>query len=494
MKKFILNTVKSLAFLATFNSVFALDANDLNQAIRLKKLNWQARTVSESERRNYGLGWNKEKEKSTADYFEPDAQLLLPEKLDWTNKDGRNWVSPVRNQGPCGACVAFSVTGLFEAHLNIANNTPGLDLNLSEQDLLSRTGSCEAGAQFDSTLYALVSGGEPDEGCMLYKAVDIPFSKTCKNRSDRAFYASRVKRIRKNQIRHALQYGPVLTGMAVYDDFFAYTTGVYKYVKGPLAGGHGIVIVGYNDEERAYIVKNSWGAYWGDHGYVKISYDETHSGFGNVNYMIDVDNPAIAANFKTPLEIRTYYADTKVKAQNLTEENLGGLKASLVSHHEPVEEIKLELNSVTNEGKISPKNIQAGTYDLILSVADGTDRWHPFYTTAIIQKVPADLALNLVPKFKSEEPVKDRIEFEIITQTKQENTLFERVSLVFIDKVGAEKENVTETPDAKFIFGWRTQQLSDGEYVVFARGHIGETIVESKPRLKVKIQNNKTTN
>ncbi len=64
----------------------------------------------------------------------PEAPLA---SFDWTTYQGSNWLPPVRNQGGCGSCWAFSAVGVAEAAHNIAANNPNLDLDLSEQYLVS---------------------------------------------------------------------------------------------------------------------------------------------------------------------------------------------------------------------------------------------------------------------------------------------------------------------------------------------------------------------
>ena len=45
-----------------------------------------------------------------------------PPSLDWRSKEGVNYVSPVRNQGACGSCYAFSSMGMLEARVRVATN------------------------------------------------------------------------------------------------------------------------------------------------------------------------------------------------------------------------------------------------------------------------------------------------------------------------------------------------------------------------------------
>ena len=40
-----------------------------------------------------------------------------------------------------------------------------------------------------------------------------------------------------------------------------------------VVGGHAVCAVGYDDAKQWFIVRNSWGASWGDHGYFYMPYD-----------------------------------------------------------------------------------------------------------------------------------------------------------------------------------------------------------------------------
>jgi C1A family cysteine protease len=68
--------------------------------------------------------------------------------------------------------------------------------------------------------------------------------------------------------------GPVIGCMAVYRDLFSYTGGIYKHTTGSLAGYHAVCVVGYSDEDQAWICKNSWGTSWGELGWFKLAYGQ----------------------------------------------------------------------------------------------------------------------------------------------------------------------------------------------------------------------------
>lgn len=213
----------------------------------------------------------------------------VPTSLDW-RANGGNFVTPVRDQGNCGSCWSFATTAALESSALIAERTPGLNLNLSEQVLIScgGAGSCNGGS-IDRAANFIKSTGLPGESCYPYTAANGVCSNACggwQNSTDKIsnwFYVA-TNSPTIEVIKNALySYGPLVTTMAVYQDFFSYRSGIYHYVSGGLAGYHAVLIVGYNDVGQYLIVKNSWGTYWGEQGYFRIAYSELNSvvGFGD---------------------------------------------------------------------------------------------------------------------------------------------------------------------------------------------------------------------
>jgi hypothetical protein len=80
--------------------------------------------------------------------------------------------------------------------------------------------------------------------------------------------------------REVWKYGPVTTGMRVYEDLFDWDgTGVYRWDgRAPLTGGHAVVILGWGtlDGVKYWQVRNTWGAAWGDAGNFRIVRGENH--------------------------------------------------------------------------------------------------------------------------------------------------------------------------------------------------------------------------
>ena len=208
----------------------------------------------------------------------------LPKSFDWRDHNGGCWVTPVRDQAKCGSCWAFGTVAQLESLILIFNNTPGTDLDLSEQFIVSCDTSnfgCNGGNMYRA--YDFVRDtGIPDEDCFPYKASDLPCNDRCTDWADRVERIdswSRLGRIKinTNKIKEAVyENGPLSCGFDVYEDFFSYESGCYEYVTGPYIGGHAVCIVGWT-AEGCWIAKNSWRDDWGENGFFKIK-------FGNCNF------------------------------------------------------------------------------------------------------------------------------------------------------------------------------------------------------------------
>lgn len=194
----------------------------------------------------------------------------LPDSFDWREQHGQNWITPVRNQGACGSCGIFAVTGAVEALVNLYFNQP-IDLDLAEQDIVSCAdieGSSCYELWYDSQgnrhrgrgwSPALVLDhyhrtGVIPEACFPYSATDAPCDERCTNPQERIQIGGKV---------------PFGTG-----DYPRTEAGLKRMLveNGPISGGiyslgHAMTLVGYRtdpaDGRTVWIFKNSWGANWG---------------------------------------------------------------------------------------------------------------------------------------------------------------------------------------------------------------------------------------
>jgi hypothetical protein len=204
--------------------------------------------------------------------------MFLPASFDWRAMGG---VTPVKNQGACGSCWAFSAAAALESRILIRS---GLALNISEQAVLSCNpeGDDCAGGWMETAYDVWSDRGAVLETCMPYHELD---AESCTQGScepaaylDGYYYVDNTV----EAIKTALLDGPVAAAMAVCGGFNAYTGGCYEDNCTEI--NHAVTIVGWDDDmcggEGAWIVKNSWGPDWGDNGYIYMKYGTCHIGYG----------------------------------------------------------------------------------------------------------------------------------------------------------------------------------------------------------------------
>jgi len=212
----------------------------------------------------------------------PHISSPLPTALDWTDNDG-NWITPVRDQGLCGACWIFAPVAAFESWLMIEEGIPGqMDIDLSEQRILSCSIN-QTGCVVGITRHAfdfMVENGVCDEACFPYQADDqILCDAACPDVDSRLEFLGNWEEITNaniniGEINQALQFGPVVAYLDIYNDFFWHDEGVYDaYGSLPTGSSHELLLVGYDDDIQAWKVKNSWGEQWGVDGFGWIAYD-----------------------------------------------------------------------------------------------------------------------------------------------------------------------------------------------------------------------------
>jgi len=198
-----------------------------------------------------------------------------PDSVDWRTKTA---VTAVKNQGGCGSCWAFSATETIESMYAIAT---GSLIELAPQTFVDcvlnprhcgGTGGCE-GATMELAFNLTIQKGIAREADLPYRGRD----ETC------TAYTAAVKATGyvKNPTNDAdgletaiATKGPMSVTVAA-GSWQLYGGGVFDSCsRGGLFGGdntldHGVQAVGYTKDY--WIVRNSWGAHWGEHGYIRLS-------------------------------------------------------------------------------------------------------------------------------------------------------------------------------------------------------------------------------
>ena len=211
------------------------------------------------------------------------ATSVTASAFDWRDNDGENWVTPVKSQGSCGSCWAFSAIGVVESAARIYAKNPDLNIDLSEQHLVSdccsKAGSCSGGWP-DWALDYIRDTGVPDEDCSPYNAKDCGCN-PCSGWGDQVLKIDGYVYVQptKEDFKSALQqYGPMSVVLTAPSDWYYYRTGVYSPTQSRENGvgwaNHAVVLVGWDDSDDCWIVKNSWGAGWGENGYARVKYGD----------------------------------------------------------------------------------------------------------------------------------------------------------------------------------------------------------------------------
>ena len=233
-------------------------------------------------------GWNK----SDA----PSVQMLdstvqtLPSSFSWMS----NGVTPIKDQGNCGACWAFSTVGPLESQILLQG---GGTVDLSEQYLISCNvdgWNCPNGGWFAHDYHMDKSGQDNNvPGAVL--AAEKPYTGTdsaCGETYDHPYTISNWAYIGSESavpstdaIKQAIYtYGPVSVAICAQELFQNYSGGIFNTSEscGSDVINHAVVLVGWNDNNGNgyWILRNSWGTSWGMSGYMYIGYGVSQVGYG----------------------------------------------------------------------------------------------------------------------------------------------------------------------------------------------------------------------
>ncbi|KAI9113861.1 hypothetical protein K1719_015112 [Acacia pycnantha] len=200
---------------------------------------------------------------------------ILPETKDW-RKEGI--VSPVKDQGHCGSCWTFSTTGAMEAAYAQAF---GKNISLSEQQLVDCAGAfnnfgCHGGLPSQAFEYIKYNGGLETEKAYPYTGKNEVCKFSAENVAIRVLDSVNITLGAEDELKHAVAFvRPVSVAFEVVSGFRFYKKGVYTSDtcgSSPMDVNHAVLAVGYGEEDGVpyWIIKNSWGDSWGDHGYFKM--------------------------------------------------------------------------------------------------------------------------------------------------------------------------------------------------------------------------------
>lgn len=267
------------------------------------------------------------------DWRSPPSETVYASRNYAYFDDEKGWITPVKNQGRCGSCWAFSAIGSMEAKYEIEQNESRLNPDLSEQHEVScdtdENEGCNGG-WMDYAYDYIMHEGIVDERCFPYVALDVACSNRCADYASRfwtigGYYSyatplnTTVYNVSNSELMQMLvDNGPVAIAVDASDWRF-YSSGVLNCTNMTIEEdlNHGVVLVGYNysssDEGSYWIIKNSWGSSWGEDGFIKVRFNCSGVGL-EATYAENVTPPDFAPGVELayPFPNRVLYDESVV--------------------------------------------------------------------------------------------------------------------------------------------------------------------------------------
>jgi len=197
----------------------------------------------------------------------------VPDSFDWRPKGA---VTKIKDQENCGSCWAFSVTGTLEGQLFLKT---GELVQLSEKQLMDCSWDygnkgCSGGWMYKGYEYIMDQGGLDTEYSYPYHPFDG--NKCLYDPANSALVEKDYVELPQGDeeaLKEAVAtIGPISVSINANWDFQNYLEGVMTSEGCGEPTNHGVLVVGYGTEDGLdyWLVKNSWGKYYGEDGYIKM--------------------------------------------------------------------------------------------------------------------------------------------------------------------------------------------------------------------------------
>lgn len=224
-----------------------------------------------------------------------NSSKALPKSVDWRD---HNLVVPIKDQGQCGSCWAFSTVVSLEGQL--AKVTGNL-VSLSEQDLVDCVvnqrihgstqrccNGCNGGLMDYAFEYMVEKQNGEDETEIAYGYTGR--DGTCKFKDNKAYSDGKITKYTDVQkgttnLEDAVaNVGPISVAVDANSAWQLYHSGILDPIScNKRRLDHGVAVVGYGSQVGTdyWIVRNSWGKSWGERGYVRLAKGDNTCGIQN---------------------------------------------------------------------------------------------------------------------------------------------------------------------------------------------------------------------
>lgn len=211
----------------------------------------------------------------------PCSEDYVPKADSPAKVDLRPFFTSIKDQGNIGSCSAFSIVGIFEYILKRNNIT---EPDLSESFVYYNVRKAnnkekeDAGSSLLDVIISVTDKGVCHEHFFPYTDImDIsPSHEAYEDALNNKIIKALNVKVSLEDLKSALSEGyPVSISLKVYDSFQPEEGFIPRPTPEEIAGeygNHAMILCGYSEEEKVFIVRNSWGTKFGDRGYCYIPY------------------------------------------------------------------------------------------------------------------------------------------------------------------------------------------------------------------------------
>jgi len=227
----------------------------------------------------HNYGWHPDTPDHRDQQWRPPATLgaTPPSMVDLSGA-----MPPIYDQGQLGSCTANAIAGLMQytqMREGLPDYTPSRLFIYYEERKREGTIASDAGAMIRDGMKVVAKLGAPPETEWPYDIARFtehpPVQCYYDATGDRALSYARVPR---PSLKAALAANhPVVIGFSVYESFETSAVALTGDAPMPalgedLLGGHAVLLCGYDDRTGRWLLRNSWGVDWGNHGYFTLPY------------------------------------------------------------------------------------------------------------------------------------------------------------------------------------------------------------------------------